>query len=83
MNIIAIFYSPSIPPPAAAGPMVSNSGTGIITLAKSVPETEHILASLAYIRGEIGTFIRGKRFVRTDIVDNGVPCIHYGDLTSD
>ena len=30
--------------------------------------------------GEIGTFIRGKRFVRTDIVDNGVPCIHYGDM---
>lgn len=29
---------------------------------------------------EIGTFIRGKRFVRTDIVNNGVPCIHYGDM---
>ena len=30
--------------------------------------------------GEIGTFIRGKRFVRTDIVECGVPCIHYGDM---
>ena len=30
--------------------------------------------------GEIGTFIRGKRFVRTDIMDRGVPCIHYGDM---
>ena len=29
---------------------------------------------------DIGTFIRGKRFVRTDIVDVGVPCIHYGDM---
>ena len=29
---------------------------------------------------EIGTFIRGKRFVRTDIVNDGVPCIHYGDV---
>lgn len=29
---------------------------------------------------EIGTFIRGKRFVRTDIVEEGVPCIHYGDI---
>ena len=29
---------------------------------------------------EIGTFIRGKRFVRTDIVSDGVPCIHYGDM---
>lgn len=30
--------------------------------------------------GEIGTIVRGKRFVRTDIVENGVPCIHYGDI---
>lgn len=29
---------------------------------------------------EVGTFIRGKRFVRTDIVEEGVPCIHYGDI---
>ena len=27
-----------------------------------------------------GTFIRGRRFVRTDIVDEGQPCIHYGDM---
>jgi len=27
-----------------------------------------------------GTFTRGKRFVRTDIVDEGQPCIHYGDM---
>lgn len=30
--------------------------------------------------GDVGTFIRGKRFVRTDIVENGIPCIHYGDM---
>lgn len=29
---------------------------------------------------EIGTFTRGRRFVRTDIVPVGVPCIHYGDM---
>lgn len=29
---------------------------------------------------EIGTFTRGKRFVRNDIVEEGVPCIHYGDM---
>lgn len=29
---------------------------------------------------ELGTLTRGKRFVRTDIVDEGVPCIHYGDM---
>ena len=30
--------------------------------------------------GEVGSFLRGKRFVRTDIVENGIPCIHYGDM---
>ena len=29
---------------------------------------------------KIGSFIRGRRFVRTDIVQEGVPCIHYGDM---
>ena len=29
---------------------------------------------------DIGTFTRGKRFVRTDIVEDGIPCIHYGDI---
>lgn len=30
--------------------------------------------------GEVGTFTRGRRFVRTDIVTEGQPCIHYGDM---
>ena len=30
--------------------------------------------------GEICEIVRGKRFVRADIVENGVPCIHYGDM---
>lgn len=29
---------------------------------------------------DLGTFTRGRRFVRTDIVPEGVPCIHYGDM---
>ena len=38
-------------------------------------------ASVTWMKmSEIGSFIRGKRFVRTDIVDDGVPCIHYGDM---
>lgn len=38
-------------------------------------------ASVTWMKmSEIGNFIRGKRFVRTDIVDDGVPCIHYGDM---
>lgn len=30
--------------------------------------------------GEIGEFIRGKRFVRKDIKEEGFPCIHYGEM---
>jgi type I restriction enzyme S subunit len=30
--------------------------------------------------GEVGEFIRGKRFVKNDIVSTGVPCFHYGEL---
>ena len=30
--------------------------------------------------GDICEIIRGKRFVRADIVKDGVPCIHYGDI---
>jgi len=30
--------------------------------------------------GEVGGFTRGKRFVKDDIVSEGVPCIHYGEL---
>jgi len=30
--------------------------------------------------GKIGEFIRGKRFVKKDIVSEGVPCIHYGEM---
>ena len=29
---------------------------------------------------EIGQFQRGKRFVKTDIISDGVPCIHYGEM---
>lgn len=29
---------------------------------------------------DIGVFQRGKRFVKTDIVAVGVPCIHYGEM---
>lgn len=29
---------------------------------------------------EIGEFVRGKRFIKTDIISSGIPCIHYGEL---
>lgn len=30
--------------------------------------------------GEVGEFKRGRRFVKDDIVSEGVPCIHYGEM---
>ena len=30
--------------------------------------------------GELGSLLRGKRFVRNDFVEQGTPCIHYGEL---
>ncbi|MEA5402849.1 hypothetical protein VB776_07980 [Arcicella sp. DC2W] len=30
--------------------------------------------------GEVGEFIRGRRFVKTDIISEGLPCIHYGEM---
>jgi len=30
--------------------------------------------------GEVGTFIRGRRFTKEDRVDNGLPSIHYGEI---
>lgn len=30
--------------------------------------------------GDLGKIERGKRFVRDDISEKGIPCIHYGDL---
>ena len=30
--------------------------------------------------GEIGTFVRGRRFTKADMVEDGIPCIHYGEI---
>ncbi|MBU3676123.1 MAG: restriction endonuclease subunit S, partial [Chitinophagaceae bacterium] len=30
--------------------------------------------------GDVGEFIRGRRFVKDDIINEGVPCIHYGEM---
>ena len=30
--------------------------------------------------GSIGSIVRGKRFVKADLVDEGVPCLHYGEI---
>lgn len=30
--------------------------------------------------GEVGVFQRGKRFVKDDMISEGVPCIHYGEM---
>ncbi len=28
----------------------------------------------------VGEFIRGKRFVKSDMISDGIPCIHYGEM---
>jgi type I restriction enzyme M protein len=30
--------------------------------------------------GEMGEFVRGKRFVKADMMSQGFPCIHYGEM---
>ena len=30
--------------------------------------------------GEIGEFIRGRRFTKADVVEDGIPSIHYGEI---
>ncbi|MFG1672906.1 restriction endonuclease subunit S [Micromonospora sp. NPDC049282] len=30
--------------------------------------------------GEIGSFVRGRRFTKADMVEKGIPCIHYGEI---
>lgn len=30
--------------------------------------------------GELGTFIRGNGLQKSDFVDSGIPCIHYGEI---
>src|SRR5438067_3980296 len=30
--------------------------------------------------GEVGTFVRGRRFTKADMVEVGIPCIHYGEI---
>ena len=47
-----------------------------LSSGNSTDERNWVMTTL----GEIGTFTRGRRFVRTDIVDEGQPCIHYGDM---
>ncbi|SEA29706.1 type I restriction enzyme, S subunit [Bowdeniella nasicola] len=30
--------------------------------------------------GDAGRVVRGKRFVKDDMIDEGVPCVHYGEI---
>jgi len=44
--------------------------------------TEDGQASWATL-GELGEFIRGRRFTKDDYVDSGMGCIHYGQIYTD
>lgn len=37
----------------------------------------------AVAMGEIGTFLRGRRFTKSDVVEEGIPSIHYGEIYTD
>jgi type I restriction enzyme, S subunit len=37
-------------------------------------------ASATVPMGALGRFIRGRRFTKTDLVTEGLPCIHYGEI---
>lgn len=37
----------------------------------------------AVAMGEVGTFLRGRRFTKNDVVDAGIPSIHYGEIYTD
>ncbi|MGW4237901.1 restriction endonuclease subunit S [Streptomyces sp. NPDC004749] len=30
--------------------------------------------------GDVGSFVRGRRFTKNDVVDSGIPSIHYGEI---
>lgn len=30
--------------------------------------------------GDVGDFVRGRRFTKNDVVDSGIPSIHYGEI---
>lgn len=52
-----------------------------------IPDRQAIIRLIQYVFGFVrinliclGTLTRGKRFVHADAVENGVPCIHYGEL---
>lgn len=43
-------------------------------------ELKDITGVILTTLGEIGTFIRGTGIQKADFVDNGFPCIHYGQI---
>ena len=51
-------------------------GESIEELLKNEAEGNYSLKSIS----ELGTITRGKRFTREDVVENGVPALHYGDM---
>lgn len=51
-------------------------GESIEELLKNEAEGKYTLKSIS----ELGTITRGKRFTREDVVENGVPALHYGDM---
>ncbi len=51
----------------------------LLTLGNASAASKQVLIGWKPL-GEIGTFIRGRRFTKEDYASDGIPCIHYGDI---
>jgi type I restriction enzyme S subunit len=51
-------------------------GESVETLYNNEKQGSYKVLTIA----ELGTITRGKRFTREDVVDTGVPALHYGDM---
>ena len=46
----------------------------------SLPALPGVVGGQRLPMGELGQFIRGRRFTKKDVVDKGIPSIHYGEI---
>lgn len=50
--------------------------TGVSSLIKTLCPDGVPLKQIS----DLGSLTRGKRFVKADVVDDGIPCVHYGEM---
>ena len=50
------------------------------TLVADLPTLRDVGGIKRVPMGEVGEFIRGRRFTKNDVVETGIPSIHYGEI---